>query len=148
MLGNCWHSMKLVTKCSTAGLRARNQGCRMPSGQIPRLPDAFSNDRQCLATHIPVLHLQYPHKSLVCDSIDRMASTICRPFAGPFNTLCLVLTRTVYKGHYLHLPAEEMKAHRGKRASLSTYCDRKDSFCRSLIPSFLDASFLWVSEVA
>lgn len=65
LLGNRWHSVKLVTEYSAAGLRVRNEGCKMPRGYTPYLLDAFSNDRQCLDTHIPALCLQCPHMSPV-----------------------------------------------------------------------------------
>lgn len=39
-------------------------GCKMPSGQLPHLRGASSNDRQHLDTHIPALHLQGPEMSL------------------------------------------------------------------------------------
>lgn len=151
LLGNCWHSMKPVTECSTAGFRARNQGCGLPSGQ-PHLLDAFSNDGWCLDTRIPALHLQCPYESSVCDSVRHGEPPLCaRPSTRPFNTPCLILTRTVCKGHYLHLPVEETEAHRKKMSSLSSHCNSRDSDLILLASdplSSLDASFLWVSEIA
>lgn len=144
--------MKLVTECAVAGFRARNQGCKMSSGQTPRLLDAFSNDGRCLDTHIPDLHLQHPYESPVCDSVKHSEPPLyARPSTGPFSTPCLILTRTVCKGHYLHLPAEETEAHRSEMTSLSSHCNNRDS--ELILPasnplSSLDVSFLWVSEVA
>lgn len=66
LLGNYWHSVKLVTECSAAGFRARNQGCNIPPLNIlPHLLDAFSHDGRCLDTHIPALHLQHRYESPV-----------------------------------------------------------------------------------
>lgn len=99
LLGNYWYSAKLATECSASRFRARNEGCKMPSGQTSHLLDAFSNDRQCLNTHIPALHLQSAHVSLVCHSIKYTEPLLyARPSAGPFNTPYFALTTTVMQG--------------------------------------------------
>lgn len=107
---------------------------------------------RCLDTRIPALHLPCPYESSVCDSVRHGEPPLCaRPSSRPFNTPCLILTRTVCKGHYLHLPVQETEAHRKKMSSLSSHCNSRDSDL--ILPasdplSSLDGSFLWVSEIA
>lgn len=68
LLGSCWHSVKLVTESSAAGLRVKNEGFKMPGGQT-RVLDAFSNDRQCLDTSIPAFHLHILSRHPALDKI-------------------------------------------------------------------------------